>query len=63
LLAGETLGLTRRAIEAALAGGVSAMKMRLERALPRWHERPVTFALPSLASVGNGEIDEPQDVR
>src|SRR5262249_40266593 len=27
--------------------------------LPRCQERPVTFSLPSLAAVGNGEIDEP----
>ena len=36
-----------------------AMKVCLERVLPRCHERPVTFSLPSLAAIGNGEIDEP----
>ena len=36
-----------------------AMKLCLERVLPRCHERPVMFSLPSLAAVGNGEIDEP----
>jgi hypothetical protein len=30
-----------------------AMKLCLERLLPRCDERPVTFSLPSLASVGN----------
>jgi hypothetical protein len=59
LLDGEAPGLTRRAVEAALAGDMLAMKLRLERVLPRCHERPVTFSLPSLAAVGNGEIDEP----
>ena len=59
LLDGEALGLTRRAVEAALAGDLLAMKLCLERVLPRCHERPVTFSLPSLAAVGNGEIDEP----
>jgi hypothetical protein len=59
LLDGEGLGLTRRAVEAALAGDMLAMKLCLERVLPRCHERPVTFFLPSLAAVGNGEIDEP----
>jgi hypothetical protein len=49
----------RRAIEAALPGDVSAMKVSPERVLQRCHERPVTFSLPSLAAVGNGEIDEP----
>jgi hypothetical protein len=36
-----------------------AMKLCIERVLPRCHERPVRFSLPSLAAVGNGEIDEP----
>ena len=36
-----------------------AMKLCLERVLPRCHERPVRFSLPSLAAIGNGEIDEP----
>jgi hypothetical protein len=56
---GEALELTRRAAEAALAGDMLAMKLCLERVLPRCHERPVRFSLPSLAAVGNGEIDEP----
>jgi hypothetical protein len=51
--------LTRLAVEAAFAGDMLAMKLCLERVLPRCHERPVTFSLPSLAAVGNGEIDEP----
>jgi hypothetical protein len=55
----RALGLTRRAIEAALTGDMLAMKRCLERVLPRCQERPVTFSLPSLAAVGNGEIDEP----
>src|SRR6516164_817342 len=59
LLDGEALGLTRRAVEAALAGDMVAMKLCLERVLPRCHERPVNFSLPSLAVIGNGEIDEP----
>jgi hypothetical protein len=59
LLDGEALGLTRRAVEAALAGDMVAMKLCLERVLPRCHERPVTFSLPSLAAVGNGKIGEP----
>src|SRR6516164_10690996 len=59
LLDGEALGLTRRAVEAALAGDMLAMKLCFERVLPRCHDRPVTFSLPSLAAIGNGEIDEP----
>ncbi len=59
LLYGEALALTRRAVEAALAGDMLAMRLCIERVLPRCYERPVTFSLPSLAAVGNGEIDEP----
>ena len=59
LLDGEALGLTRSAVEAALAGDMLAMKLCIERVLPRCHERPVRFSLPSLAAIGNGEIDEP----
>jgi hypothetical protein len=58
LLDGETLGLTPRAVEAALAGDKLAMKLCLERVPPRCQERPVTFSLPSFAA-GNGKIDEP----
>ena len=53
LLDAEALGLTRRAIEAAVAGDMLAMKLCLERVLPRCHERPVTFSLPSLAARRN----------
>jgi hypothetical protein len=35
------------------------MRLCLERVLPRCPERPVTFPLPSLAAIANGEIDEP----
>ena len=40
------------------------MKLCLERVLPRCRDRPVTFSLPSLGAIGNGEIDEqsPQNV-
>jgi hypothetical protein len=34
-----------------------AMKLCLRRVVPRCHDRPVTFSLPPLATVGNGEID------
>ena len=54
LLDGEAPGLTRRAVEAAFAGDMLAMKLCLERVLPRCHERPVTFSLPSFAAISNG---------
>ena len=56
LLDGEALGLTRRAVEAALAGDMLAMKLCLERVLPRCHERPVTLSLPSLAAVATAKL-------
>jgi hypothetical protein len=40
LLEDEALGLMRRAVEAALAGDMSAMKLCLERVLSWCHERP-----------------------
>jgi hypothetical protein len=59
LFDGEALELTRTAVEATLAGDMLEMKLCLERVLPRCHERPVRFCLPSLAAIGDGEIDEP----
>jgi hypothetical protein len=55
LLDGEAPELTRRAVEAALAGDMLGMKLCLEWVLPRCHERAVRFSLPSLAAVGNDE--------
>jgi len=51
LLAGEAEALTRKAVEAALAGDVTAMRLCLERILPR--ERAVEFALPPIKSAAD----------
>ena len=51
-------GLAQRGVQATLAVDILAMKLCFERVLPRRQERPVTFSLPSLAAVGNGDIDE-----
>jgi hypothetical protein len=59
LIDDEAPELTRRAVKAALAGDMLAMKLCLERVLPACHERPVTFSLPALAAIGNGQIGEP----
>src|SRR5215472_6812054 len=48
LLAGEAEGLTRKAVEAALAGDPMALRLCVERILPRCRERPVEFALPPI---------------
>jgi hypothetical protein len=51
LLAGEAEALTRKAVEAALAGDPTAMRLCLERILPR--ERAVEFALPAIKSASD----------
>jgi hypothetical protein len=42
--------LTRRAIELALAGDVTALRLCLDRIVPPRRDRPVTFSLPQLAT-------------
>src|SRR5262245_45758975 len=51
LLAGEAERLTRKAIEAALAGDQTAMRLCIERVLPR--DRAVKFALPPIESASD----------
>ena len=56
LLDGEAEGLTRRAVELALAGDTTALRLCLERIAPAPKDRPVVFALPPLT----GAQDTPQ---
>src|ERR1700737_979511 len=51
LLAGEAEALTRKAVEAAFAGDPTAMRLCLERVLPR--DRAVEFALPPIKSAAD----------
>jgi Family of unknown function (DUF5681) len=51
LLDGEAEALTRKAVEMALGGDVMALKLCLERLVPPRKERPLSFALPPVASV------------
>jgi len=51
MLAGEAEALTRKAVEAALAGDPTAMRLCLERILPR--ERAVEFTLPPIKSAAD----------
>ena len=53
LLEGEAEGLTRKAIEAALAGDMSALKLCLDRLVPPRRDRPVTFDLPAVQSASD----------
>ncbi len=53
--AGESEALTRRAVEFALAGDPTAMRLCLERILPPCRERAVKFALPPIESAPIGQ--------
>ena len=53
LLAGESEALTRKAVELALVGDPTAMRLCLERILPACRERSVKFALPPIESAAD----------
>jgi uncharacterized protein DUF5681 len=53
LLEGEAETLTRRAVELALAGDPTAMRLCIERILPPCRERAVKFALPPIESAAD----------
>lgn len=55
LLDGEAEGLTRKAIELALAGDTIALRLCLERLVPPRKDRPLLFDLPPVA----GAADHP----
>src|SRR5229473_3106457 len=53
LLAGESEALTRKAVDLALVGDPTAMRLCLERILPPCRERTVRFALPPIESAAD----------
>jgi hypothetical protein len=53
LLAGESEALTRKAVELALKGDPTAMRLCLERILAPCRERTVEFALPPIESAAD----------
>jgi len=53
LLQGEASALTRKAVELALSGDSSALRLCLERVLPMRRGRPVRFSLPALDTAGD----------
>jgi Family of unknown function (DUF5681) len=53
LLDGEAEALARKAVEKALEGEGMALRLCLERVLPARKDRPVSFALPCIASAGD----------
>lgn len=56
LLDGEAEALTRKAIEMALAGDGTALRLCLERIVPARRERPVRFKLPLLRTAGDASV-------
>ncbi|MFC4170491.1 DUF5681 domain-containing protein [Microvirga sp. GCM10011540] len=53
LLDGEAEALTRRAIEMALEGDTTAMRLCMDRIMPPRRDRPVLFAMPKLETAGD----------
>jgi len=53
LLAGEAEALTRKAVELALGGDPTALRLCIERVLPQCRERTVKFALPPIESAAD----------
>jgi len=53
LLAGEAQALTRKAVELALLGDPTAMRLCIERILPPCRERTVKFVLPPIESAAD----------
>ena len=53
LLEGEAERLTRRAIEAALGGDVTALRLCLDRISPARRDRCVSFEVPPLEGIGS----------
>ena len=53
LLGGEAEALTRKAVEMALAGDATALRLCLERIVPPRRDAPVAFALPAMQSAAD----------
>ncbi|MDP2359056.1 MAG: DUF5681 domain-containing protein [Beijerinckiaceae bacterium] len=53
LLDGEGEALTRKAIELAKAGDMQALRLCMERLCPPRKDRPITFAIPDVASISD----------
>ena len=51
ILDGEAEALTRKAVEKALEGDATALRLCLERIVPARKDRPITFELPQIDSV------------
>lgn len=56
LLDGEAEALTRRAIELALGGDTTALRLCLDRIIPPRRDRPVRLGMPPLVSAADAAI-------
>src|SRR5689334_18126411 len=56
LLDGEAEGLTRKAVEMALAGDGAALRLCIDRILPPRKDRPVSFELPQIKSAADAAV-------
>jgi hypothetical protein len=55
LLDGEAEALTRKAIELALGGDMTALRLCLDRILPARKDRPVTFEMPAIQTAADAK--------
>src|SRR5918998_2679084 len=53
LLDGEAEAITRKAVEMALAGDTTAMRLVMDRIMPPRKEWPVLFSMPKLETAGD----------
>jgi Family of unknown function (DUF5681) len=53
LLDGEAEALTRKCVELALSGDMTAMRLCMDRLLPPRRERPVAFRLPRMTTAAD----------
>ena len=53
LLDGEAEALTRKAVDLALAGDTTALRICLDRLLPCRRSRPVCFTMPAMGKAGD----------
>ena len=62
LLEGESEALTRKAVELALAGDPTALRLCIERIVPPCRERPVKFTLPPMESSEGISVETADDI-
>src|SRR5258705_8372463 len=56
LLDGEAEALTRKAVDLALAGDITALRLCLDRILPPRKDRPVSFEMPKINNAQDARV-------